>query len=95
MYGTGDVSDEQVDSHDDFVESVRDKLQTTYTLVREHLGQAAVRNKKYYDMRVRPAKYKRGDWVYYFNPRKYKGRQDKWSRKYTGPYCVIRCSRTR
>ena len=25
-----------------------------------------------------------------FNPRRYKGRQDKWSRKYTGPFCVIR-----
>ena len=25
-----------------------------------------------------------------FNPRRFKGRQDKWSRKYTGPFCVIR-----
>ena len=31
-----------------------------------------------------------GQWVYYFNPRRYKGRQDKWSRKYTGPFCVVR-----
>ena len=89
MYGTGDVPDEQVATYDDFVENVRDRLQTAYTLVRENLGQAAVRNKKYYDMRVKPAKYKRGDWVYYFNPRKFKGRQDKWARKYTGPFCVV------
>jgi len=88
VYGTGDVPSESV-SCDDFVESVRDRMQTAHTIVRNHLGQAAVRNKKYYDMRVRPAKYKRGDWVYNYNPRKFKGRQDKWSRKYTGPFCVI------
>jgi hypothetical protein len=88
MYGTGDIRDNAV-SCDDYVENVRDRMQTAYAIVRRHLGQAAVRNKKYYDMRVRPARYKRGDWVYYYNPRKFKGRQDKWSRKYTGPYCVI------
>jgi len=41
-------------------------------------------------MRVRLAAYKVGDWVYYFNPRKFKGRQDKWARKYTGPFCVTK-----
>ena len=39
---------------------------------------------------MKPARYKLGQWVYYYNPRRYKGRQDKWSRKYTGPFCVIR-----
>ena len=39
---------------------------------------------------MKPAKYKVGQWVYYFNPRRFKGKQDKWSRKYTGPFCVIR-----
>ena len=34
--------------------------------------------------------YSVGDWVYYFNPRKFRGRQDKWERKYTGPFLVIR-----
>ena len=39
---------------------------------------------------MRPAKYRVGQWVYYYNPRRYKGRQDKWSRKFTGPFCVVR-----
>ena len=35
--------------------------------------------------------YKRqvGDWVLYFNPRKYRGRQNKWIRNYEGPFLVI------
>ena len=27
--------------------------------------------------------------MYYYNPRKYVSRQDKWSRKFTGPFLVI------
>jgi len=38
---------------------------------------------------VRANEYKRGQWVYYFNPRKFVGRQDKWERKYTGPFLII------
>lgn len=59
------------------------------SLVRENLQEAACRSKRYYDMRVRPQRYNVGDWVYYYNPRKYVGRQDKWSRKFTGPFLVI------
>jgi len=28
-------------------------------------------------------------WVCYFNPRKFVGRQDKWERKYTGPFLIV------
>lgn len=31
-----------------------------------------------------------GQSVYYFNPRRYCGRADKWSRKYTGPFRIIK-----
>ena len=30
-----------------------------------------------------------GDWVYYFHPRCYQGKQDKWIKKYLGPYLVV------
>ena len=85
--GTGPVN--VTESYDGFVENVQIRMQTAYDLVRQHIGEAAQRNKRYYDIRVKPAKYKLGQWVYYFNPRRYKGRQDKWSRKYTGPFCVV------
>lgn len=89
MYGTGDLSTEST-NYDDFIETTRDRMSVAYDIVRQHIGEAAIRNKKYYDMRVRPVKYKVGDWVYYYNPRRYRGRQDKWARKYTGPFCVIK-----
>ena len=41
-------------------------------------------------MRVTPKKFKTGDLVYYFSPRKYPGHQDKWLRKYSGPFEVIK-----
>ena len=37
---------------------------------------------------MRPQHYTIGQWVYYYNPRHYRGRQDKWSRKYGGPFLV-------
>jgi hypothetical protein len=89
VLGTGEPTADNM-NYDDFVENTRNRMQTAYELVRCFLGEAALRNKRYYDVRVRPAKYKVGQWVYYYNPRRYKNRQDKWARKYTGPFCVIR-----
>jgi len=76
-------------TYDCYVEKLQNRMQEAYSLVRREIGHAAERNKRYYDLRVRPRKYKVGDWVYYFNPRHYKGRQDKWSRKFSGPFLVI------
>jgi hypothetical protein len=64
-------------------------MREAYKFVRGELKQAAERNKRYYDLRVRPRKYEVGDWVYYFNPRTFRGRQDKWSRKFSGPFLVV------
>ena len=87
VLGTGQT--DSAESYDGFVEDVHVRMKTAFDLVRQHLGQAAERNRRYYDIRVKPAKYKVGQWVYYYNPRRFKGRQDKWSRKYTGPFCVV------
>ena len=65
-------------SYDSYVSSMRDRLITAYAEVRQELRRSAERNKKYYDVRVRRNIYKVGDWVYYYNPRKYSGKQDKW-----------------
>jgi hypothetical protein len=40
-------------------------------------------------LRVKPNRYERGQWVYYYNSRHFRGREDKWSRKFSGPYLVI------
>ena len=46
--------------------------------------------KKSYDMRVRPAKFSVGMWVYYYNPRRYQGRSPKWQCMFTGPDVIMR-----
>ena len=77
-------------SYDAYVDEMKDRFTRAYALVREHLGQAAKRTKRYYDMRVKPKLYHVGDWVYYFNPRKRPGRHEKWAMKYTGTFLVIK-----
>jgi len=76
--------------YDAYADEMKDRFTRAYALVREHLGQAAKKAKRYYDMRVKPKQYRVGDWVYYFNLRKRPGRQDKWATKYTGPFLVIK-----
>jgi len=49
-----------------------------FALARETLSSAAERSRKLYDMRVKPAVYPVGDWVYYFCPRHRVGRSPKW-----------------
>jgi len=49
----------------------------------------AERMKKRYDLRVRPQQFRRGQWVLYYNPRKFQGRQQKWQRKFS-PHLIIR-----
>jgi transposase InsO family protein len=89
VLGTGE-NQQSNNSYDSFVDTTHKRMCEAYDLVRQHIGESAQRNKRYYDVRVRPAQYKVGQWVFYFNPRRFQGRQEKWSRKYTGPFCVTK-----
>jgi len=77
-------------NYDDYAEEMEDRMRTAYTFVRQNLQRAAERSKRYYDLRVRPQKYKIGDWVYYYNPRKFAARQKKWQRQYNAPFLVVK-----
>jgi len=87
MYGSLDEPSKE--TYDDYVESMRECMIIAHEEARAALRKAAERNKRYYDIRVRAKEYRKGQWVYYFNPRKFVGRQDKWERKYTGPSLII------
>jgi len=65
------------------------RMKHTFCLVREHLGTTAERMKRRYDLRMRPQQFRRGQWVLYYNPRKFQGRQQKWQRK-VSPHLIIR-----
>ena len=76
-------------SYDDYATEVEDRMKQAYSLVRQQLGVAAERMKRRYDIRVRPQRYRRGQWVLYYNPRKFQGKQQKWQRKFS-PYLIVK-----
>ena len=65
-------------SYDDYSVEMEHRMKQAYCLVREHLMM-----KRRYDLRVRPQQFRRGQWVLYYNPRKFQGRQQKWQRKFS------------
>ena len=77
-------------STDAYVQELIDRQRRAYDLARQHLGQAAERRKREYDLHVRDKQFHRGQWVYWLYPRRYKGRSPKWARQYTGPYLITR-----
>ena len=74
----------------DFVSRQQEMAEDAYGLVRDHLQVAAERRKRSYDVRVKETRYSRGDWVWYYYPRRYTRKSPKWQKMYTGPYLVIR-----
>jgi len=66
-------------SYGEFVENVREKLVFAYDAARERLGVAAARNKRYYDLKAKSKTFAVNDIVYYYNPRKFVGKSDKWA----------------
>jgi len=75
VYGT--FEEEPAVDYDGYAGALQERLTTAYEEVRKKLRAAAQQYRRYYDVKVRPNRYEIGQWVYYFNPRKYAGRQDK------------------
>jgi hypothetical protein len=75
---------------DEFVHRLRLQADRSYRIAREQLQTSANRRKTDYDIRVRRQSFAVGDWVWYFYPRRYKGRSPKWQCCYVGPYKVVR-----
>jgi len=81
--------DEPDENYDSFVEKMRDASVAAFAEVRANLQRSAERNKKYYDIGIKPKQFDIGQCVLYFNPRKFQGKQNKWIRQYEGPFLVI------
>jgi len=78
------------DEYDSFVEQLRGRLIEAYAEVCQQLCLSAGYNKRYYDIGVRPSRFEAGQWVWYYNPRKYPGKQMKWTQQYEGPCLVLK-----
>jgi transposase InsO family protein len=76
-------------TYPEFVTQQLQRQRAAYKLVRQHLGVAAERMKDRYDARVRSDSFTVGQWVWYYSPRRYRGRSPKWQRCYSGPYLVV------
>ena len=87
VYGAPMESSEH--DYDRFVEQTRDRAVQAYYDVSLSLQKRAQWNTKYYDLGLKGADFKPGDWVLYFNPRKLRGRQMKWVCQYEGPFLII------
>jgi transposase InsO family protein len=74
----------------DFISTMRSRMDRAYKIARQQLKTAAMRRKTDYDIRVRPSALCVGDHVWYYYPRRYKGRSPKWQRQYAGPYRIVR-----
>ena len=77
-------------SYNQFVQQLQEKMMYSYEHVRKHLGIAAERRKRTYDMSVRPKQFETGQRVWYYYPRRYRFKSPKWQKLYTGPHVVIK-----
>ena len=74
---------------DSFVQSKLDQMQETSQLARSHLQRNARFRSVRYNLRVKPATFLVGQWVWYHCPRRTTGVKDKWAKYYDGPYKVL------
>jgi len=89
LLGTPPGGGERFSDVDEYVDQRFTAMKEIYEAVRQHLGVAASRRKRCYDVRVKPCQFRVGQSVYYYYPRRYAGRTPKWQRTYT-PYEIVR-----
>ena len=80
--------DHHWESTNDFVLRQQVIKRQAYQVAREQMGVVADRSKDAYDMRVRPTDIGVGSWVYYYCPKRFRGRNIKWEKFYSGPFLV-------
>ena len=90
LVGPPKSEEEEWGSCDSYVFRQQQVRREAYDAVRAHLGQAAERSKDRYDMRVKPARFQVGEWVYLYCPRRRLGKSAKWTRFYSGPFMVTK-----
>src|SRR3989442_1329949 len=91
LYGVPVEEAETSGSYEQYADRKIELMREAYATVREHLRANAHRMTNRYNLRVRPKIFEVGTWVYYYSPRRYKGRSPKWERMFTGPYLITHC----
>ena len=89
-FGSAEEERKAQRSYNEFVQQRQDTMRESFEVARQHLGTAAERSKHYYDLRVRPRALSRGQWVWYYYPRRISGRSPKWQKMSTGPFLIVK-----
>ena len=76
-------------SANEFVADRQARMMQAYELVRNRLRTTANRRKKIYNLSVKPLQFNPGDKVWYFYPRRYVRKSQKWQFFYVGLYTVV------
>lgn len=74
---------------DDSLASRLQNIQRDFAAARECMKRQATRRAFRYDLRVRPATFRVGQWVWLYYPRRRPGIKDKWAKWYTGPFRIM------
>jgi len=90
MYGGPPDHEPATTNYGVYAEEKVNKMEKAYHLVRQHLGNSALRMKKYYDVKVKEQKFLPGTWVWYYYPRRYPRRSPKWQKMFTGPFLITK-----
>jgi len=69
---------------------LRQRMRSAYELVHVNLNRNFERSKRRFDIRVRACRFKVGEQVWFYSPRKYRFLSPKWTLQTTGPYDIIR-----
>ena len=89
VLGSKSDFDKTFNSSHEFVERKLSIVQAAYQLVRERLKLSAERQKRRYDLRVRPVTFQKGDLVWLWSQRRKMNRKLKWQRCFNGPFTVL------
>jgi hypothetical protein len=89
VLGVPKAEEEYFGSADPWVYRQQKIQQEAYALARENLQCHAERTKDFYDIRVKPAEFQVGQWVYMYTPRRRQNLSPKWMLSYEGPYLIV------
>ena len=76
-------------SVNDYIQKRTEEMRDVFQLARECMQKQAVRRAFRYDLRVKKPSFTKGQWVYYYYPRKYTRIKDKWAKWFCGPYRIM------
>src|SRR5208282_5513966 len=82
LYGCPPNDEERYTSIDEVVAQRQEMTREIYETVRLHLGEAAVRRKDRYDVKIKETRFVEGTWVWYLYPRRRVGISAKWQKFY-------------